>query len=109
MRPFAHGGRVLGLIIKALQPSGEHLSGALQILRNPDVDEVASKNVRAEPLLAHQSRKHIVLKRDRRLPDGLEDAAREVVDAGIDQARAAARLLTKPDDQPMVDLDAPIA
>src|SRR5262249_53905426 len=100
---------VLALIIDAAEPGRDHLSGALQVFGNADVDEVAGKKVCAKQFLVHQARKYVLLERDRRLPDGFEDAAREVVDAGIDQARANARLFTKSGNQPLVDLDAAVA
>src|SRR5262245_20957688 len=100
---------LLALIIDAAEPGRDHLSGALQVLGNTDVDEVAVKKVCAKQFLADQARKYVLLERDRRLADGLEDAAREVVDAGIDQARASTRLFTKSGNQPLVDLNAAVA
>ena len=58
-----------------VEPSREHLSCALQVFWNADVDEVASQDLRAQELLANQLREHVLLKRDRGLTDGFEDAA----------------------------------
>src|SRR5262249_3856097 len=58
---------LLALIIDAAEPGRDHLSGALQVFGNADVDEVAGEKVCAKQLFADQARKYVLLKRDRRL------------------------------------------
>ena len=55
---FAEGRLAL---IHAAEPGRHHLSGALQVFGNADVDEVAGKKVCAEQLLADQSWEYVLL------------------------------------------------